>query len=451
MFSTGSTCTTFPPEKSTNGIKSALSCMAWVWVCCSSLVAQSDPYPIAWHAGSIHTVQLHPFGLPTAHPMIPLEGGRLTLSFDDFSPEYRTLELRIKHCTFDWYDSPDLHPADYLEGFPTLTFETIDASFNTKATFTHYAVSFPNALVRFTKSGNYIAEVYDAAEPDRPLVQQRFVVYEPLVDIEMYVHPSSIIRNKRTHQEVDLAVMHSSDRYPIYDAYDALQVVLLQNGRWETAVQGLEPQFVRGEEVTFNPTGPESFAGGNSWRFADLKSLRFASMGIERITDEGGRWHAYLEPDDPRPYAFLKAQNDLDGHFVISNELQDDATGSDYIWTHFTLKTFEERLQEDIYVYGAISNWSYPESHRMIWNPEARQYEASLFLKQGYYNYEYRVRPSLDRGKLDYFSLQDQPSSIAAIEGSHALADTPYMCVVYYWDLNGYDRVIGCASAKPQD
>jgi hypothetical protein len=451
MFSTGSTCTTFPRKKSFNGMKTAIAVMYYVWLGCSSLAAQSDPYPIVWHAGSIHTVQLHPFGLPNAHPMVPLEGGRLTLSFDDFSPEYRTLELRIKHCTFDWYDSPDLVSADYIEGFPTLSFETIEASFNTKTAYTHYSVSFPNALLRFTKSGNYIAEVYDGDQPERPLIQFRFVVYEPLVDVQMHVHPSSIIRNKRTHQEVDLAVLHSSDRYPIYDAYDALQVVLLQNGRWETAVMGLEPQFVRGEEVTFNATGTESFAGGNSWRFADLKSLRFASMGIERIVDEDGYWHAYLEPDEPRPYAFLKAQNDLDGHYVISNELQDDATGSDYLWTHFNLKTFEERLQEDVYIYGAISNWSYPESHRMIWNPEARQYEASLFLKQGYYNYEYRVRPALDRGKLDYFNLQDHPSNIAAIEGSHALADTPYMCVVYYWDLNGYDRVIGFATAKPQD
>ena len=136
---------------------------------------------------------------------------------------------------------------------------------------------------------------------------------------------------------------------------------------------------------------------------------------------------------------------------MISNELQDDATGSDYVWTHFSLQAFEERLQEDIYVYGALSNWSYPESHRMIWNPETRHYEASLLLKQGYYNYEYRVRPALDRGKLDYASLQAHPSNIAAIEGSHALADTPYMCLVYYWDLNGFDRIIGFASVKPNN
>ena len=451
MFSNNFTCTTFRFQKSISGMFLTFICTALLHVSCVSVFAQDAPYPMHLSAGSMHTVQLHPVGQPNAHPFIPLGGGRLTLSFDDFSPEYRTREVRLKHCTFDWYDSPDMGPSDFLAGFPTIAFETIETSFNTKTPFTHYAVTFPNDMVQFTKSGNYIAEVYDTSNPDRALIQERFVVYESLVDIEMRVVPSSIIRTKRTHQEVDLAILHSSDRYPIYDAYDALQVVLMQNGRWETSIQGMEPQFVRGEEVTFNPTGYESFAGGNTWRFADLKSLQFASLGLQRVVDEGTHWHAYLDPDEPRTYAFLKAQQDLDGHFVVSNELQDDATGSDYVWTHFSLQAFEERLQEDVYIYGALSNWSYPESHRMIWNPETGHYEAALLLKQGYYNYEYRVRPALDRGKLDYASLQAEPSNIAAIEGSHALADTPYMCLVYYWDMNGFDRVIGFASVKPNN
>lgn len=451
MFSNNLTSTAFRLLKSISGMFSTFVCTAVLLSLHAFTFCQNNPYPLQLSVGSIHTVQLHPFGQPNVHPIIPLEGGQLVLSFDDFSPEYRTLEVRLKHCTFDWYDSPDLLPSDYIAGFPSVAFEIIEASFNTKTSFTHYSTAFPNDMMQFTRSGNYIAEVYDTSNPERTLIQERFVVYESLIDVEMQVGPSSIIRNKRTHQEVDLFLQHSSDRYPIYDAYDALQVVLMQNGRWETALLGLEPQFVRSEEVTFNPTGAESFAGGNTWRFADLKSLQFASLGLQRIVDEGPHWHAYLDEDKPRTYAFLKAQQDLDGHFVISNELQDDATGSDYIWTHFSLQAFEERLQEDVYVYGALSDWSYPESHRMIWNPETRHYEASLLLKQGYYNYEYRIRPALDRGKLDYFSLQAQPSDITAIEGSHALADTPYMCLVYYWDLNGFDRVIGFASVKPNN
>ena len=151
------------------------------------------------------------------------------------------LEVRLKHCTFDWYDSPDLMPSDFLAGFPSVAFETVETSFNTKAPFTHYSTTFPNDMVQF--GGNYIAEVYDTSNPERALIQERFVVYESLVDVEMQVGPSSIIRNKRTHQEVDLAVLHSTDRYPIYDAYDALQVVLMQNGRWETAVKAWNPNL----------------------------------------------------------------------------------------------------------------------------------------------------------------------------------------------------------------
>ena len=319
MFSNNLTCTTFRLQKSISGMFLTFICTALLFVSCASVFAQDAPYPMHLSAGSMHTVQLHPVGQLNAHPFVPLGGGRLTLSFDDFSPEYRTLEVRLKHCTFDWYDSPDMGSSDFLAGFPTIAFEAIETSFNTKTPFTHYAVTFPNDMVQFTKSGNYIAEVYDTSNPDRALIQERFVVYESLVDIEMRVVPSSIIRTKRTHQEVDLAILHSSDSYPIYDAYDALQVVLMQNGRWETSIQGMEPQFVRGEEVTFNPTGSESFAGGNTWRFADLKSLQFASLGLQRVVDEGTHWHAYLDPDKPRTYAFLKAQQDLDGHFIVSN------------------------------------------------------------------------------------------------------------------------------------
>ena len=157
MFSTNSPCTTFLADKSFNGIFSGLFCT--LVLCLSQNIAftQSNPYPLHWSVGSIHTPLLHPMGQPTAHPIIALDRGQLLLSFDDFSPALRTLELRVKHCTFDWYDSPDLTPSDYIDGFPTLSFETIEASFNTKADFTHYAVAFPNALLRFSKSGNYIA------------------------------------------------------------------------------------------------------------------------------------------------------------------------------------------------------------------------------------------------------------------------------------------------------
>lgn len=414
----------------------------------SRFIAQAEPYPIAQTHIDFKSCKLHPTGIQNAHPFIPLVGGQLTLSFDDLSGTSRQLEMRWKHCTFDWYDSPDLIPSDYIAGFPFLTFESIENSFNTKVPYTHYHTQFPNDLMRFGKSGNYIVEVYDPHEPERVLISRRFVVFENLIDIEMYISESSVIRDKRTHQEVDITLIHYNDRYSIVDAYDALQTVVLQNGTWHHALYGMEPQFVRGEEVNYNPMDKESFAGGNSWRFADLKSLRFASLGIARIVDDGAQWRVLMDADEPRTYAVHQARQDLDGHFVIANDRQEDDTGSDYVWVDFTLKSNDERIGEDIYIYGEISDWLFPNSHRMIWDSKNRVYKATLNLKQGYYNYLYVTRPAVARDKNDFASLTEFPGNIMNLEGSHARADNPYQVIAYYWDFSGYDRVIGFQTRK---
>ena len=400
-------------------------------------------YPISFSSSEIRTVQLHPLGVDIAPAFAPLNGGRLELAFDDFSSYQRRLEVRWKHCTFDWFDSPDLDPSDYISGFTSGGFETIEASFNTKATYTHYRSSFPNDLMKFTLSGNYIVEVYDIDQPEIALIQRRFTLYETEVNIEARALESTIIRDKRTHQEVDFTVQHGESSYPLYDAYDALQCVVLQNGRWESAIGGIEPQFVRGSEVVYNPTDEQSFAGGNSWRFADLKSNQFAALGIEKIEESGAFWHVYLEEDDPRTFAFHKARRDIDGQFTIANDRQENTTGSDYVQVHFRLNAFEPLPGKEIYIFGGISDWDFKPTHRLIWNDISRQYEATLLLKQGYYNYLYLTRNAKALGKNNQKSLGQYPGDVGDIEGSHSREDNVYQVIAYYWDISGYDRVIG--------
>ena len=423
--------------------KKWLGVVVWTVFLGGSITGQELAYPISFTAEDIRTVQLHPFGVPTASPFAPLQGGSLELAFDDFSPYQRRLEIRWKHCTFDWFDSPDLDPSDWINGFTTGSFESIESSFNTKAAYIHYRTSFPNNLTEFALSGNYIVEVYDANRPDEALIQRRFTLYETAVTIEAQARESTVIRDKRTHQELDFTVKHGDSNYPLYDAYDALQCVALQNGRWESAISHIEPQFVRGNEVVYNPTNEQSFAGGNSWRFADLKSTQFAALGIQRIEETASFWHVYMEEDEPRTFAFHQARQDLDGHFTIANDRQENTTGSDYVQVHFSLKAFEPLAGKDIYIFGGISDWSLQPTHRMAWNQATRRYETTLLVKQGYYNYHYLTRDSKAAGQTSPESLQVSPGIIADIEGSHARADNVYQVLAYYWDMSGYDRVIG--------
>ncbi len=238
---------------------------------CTDAQGQSTPYPIAYAAENIHSVTLHPQGLQAELPFIALDDGILEFHFDDLSERFRTLEIRWQHCTFDWYSSPDLTASDCIQGFTSLSLDQVEASFNTRVGYTHFAAQFPNDLMRFEKSGNYILEVVDPSEPEIPLILRRFVVYESIVDIEMKVQEAKSIPLKRSHQELDFAITHSPDRFVIQDAYDALQTTLLQNGRWDAAISSLEPVFVKGEEVVFSQQGENAFEGGNSWRFVDLK------------------------------------------------------------------------------------------------------------------------------------------------------------------------------------
>ena len=409
---------------------------------------QDTPYPIAYAAESILSVTLHPQGLSAELPFIALDDGILKFQFDDLSERFRSLEMRWQHCTFDWYDSPDLTASDCIQGFTSLSLDQAESSFNTRVGYTHFAAQFPNDLMRFDKSGNYILEVVDPSEPDTPLILRRFVVYENLVDIEMTVQEAKSIPLKRSHQELDFAITHSPDRFVIQDAYDALQTTLLQNGRWDAAISSLEPVFVKGEEVVFSQQGENAFEGGNSWRFVDLKSLQFVSQGLDRIEDGRNHFHMHLEPDELRTYAYHQARRDLNGAYIISNERQDDHTGGDYVMAHFYLACFDPYPDRDVYVFGQCSDWMFPLTHRMTWDDTKRRYELALFLKQGYYNYTYLTRPSWAADRYDTEALTKGAGVTSTVEGSHAAADNTYQVIAYYWDDSGYDRVIGFQSGR---
>ena len=62
----------------------------------------------------------------------------------------------------------------------------------------------------------------------------------------------------------------------------------------------------------------------------------------------------------------------------------------------------------------------------MQWNPENKAYEASVFLKQGYYNYMYL----LDNGKN--------------IDGNFHETENEYIILVYHRPQGGrYDKLAG--------
>ena len=103
-----------------------------------------------------------------------------------------------------------------------------------------------------------------------------------------------------------------------------------------------------------------------------------------------------------------------------------DATESEYLWVHFTLQCKEELPDGAPHIWGQWSNGLPDSECKMEWNEGAKQYEASVYLKQGYYNYMY---------------LQENGNSP---DGNFFETENEYIILVYHRPQGGrYDRLVG--------
>ena len=56
----------------------------------------------------------------------------------------------------------------------------MEDSFGTKVNYTHYTIDLPQDDFFWTRSGNYVLEVFSPHDPEEILITRRFVVYEDL-------------------------------------------------------------------------------------------------------------------------------------------------------------------------------------------------------------------------------------------------------------------------------
>ena len=185
----------------------------------------------------------------------------------------------------------------------------------------------PSVDMVWTRSGNYCIEVFDPSYPDEVKIRKRFVVYEELCKIDGRVAEPIEVSQKRSHQEVLFSVFE--ENYSLIDPYSNLHVSVLQNGRWDNAISSIPPRFIKGKELDYSNVG-YVFPGGNSYRFADLKSLSFTARGIAGIRQGEMTFHHLLTPSERRTYKYHNTRPDINGRFVISNDRFDAHAGSDY-------------------------------------------------------------------------------------------------------------------------
>jgi hypothetical protein len=353
------------------------------------------------------------------------------LSFDDFNEDVADYFYTLTLCNADW-TLAELDELDYLEGFNREIITDYEFSFNTLKNYTHFKLKLPNDDIRWLVSGNYLLNVYEEKDEEEILViTRRFMVVEPIMTTSPRMVVPSIVSKYRTHQEIDFTVNHKG--LEINNPRKDLSAVVLQNGRWDNAISGLKPVYIKGYDLIFDFQDKVVFPAGKEFRYVDIRTFRYLNDKIVDIYRSDKYYDVMLFKEEPRVFKNFQTYNDLNGNFLIEHleERNPDLEG-EYASVFFSMGVSQEYFDSNIYVFGKITDWQLKEEFKLAYNPTVSAYVGRVLLKQGFYNYYYVEVPA-----------ESATYSHETIEGDWHETENKYTVLVYYRPFGErHDRLV---------
>lgn len=361
-------------------------------------------------------------------------GDSFQLQFDDLFGNDASYFYEIIHCDYNWNPS-DLQKREYLQGFDNQRIQESSSSFNTLQIYTHYKLSFPNATTQLKISGNYILKILN--EDKEVVFSRKFILYEDVVSVPIQVKRARTLSNLDSKQNVEFTI--KSNVINFQNPLKNIKTVLLQNGKFQTAITNIPPQYTIGNDLVYKYDTQTQFWAGNEFLYFDNKEIRVASNNISRIDSQKEIYNSYLFTNEARANSNYYNWQDVNGNFVVRKLFAENSDiEADYSWIYFSLSAPTFRSADgSIYVTGMFNNYALTQENKMEYISEKGIYEKAILIKQGFTNYEYlAVNPN---GTIDQEN---------AIDGNFYQTENEYTVLVYYREnTDRYDHVIGKGTA----
>ena len=359
----------------------------------------------------------------------------INIGFDRMSHEYRTLTYHVEHCEADWTTSQELFDIDWLSGFNDQPIEDYAASINTTQSYTHYWLQIPNERTQLKMSGNYRLNIIDD-DSGETVAEIRFMVVEPAANLGLAATTNTDIDTNREHQQVSMTLNYGQLNLTAPD--EQLYTVVMQNQQWDEAVINAKPdrQNYNGRELEWQHCRALIFSAGNEWRKFETLDVSHTTMGLASMRWDGVAFNAYPFADEARRNYLTDA--DADGAFIIRNSDNTEIeTTCDYVRVNYELHTPPFPADYDVIVSGPWATSQDPQAYTMFYDEADRCYRAAIWQKQGYYNYQYRLRKA------------DGTTKAAPTEGNFYQTGNSYQAYVYYkgtgertWRLVAFRQLI---------
>ena len=351
------------------------------------------------------------------------------LIFDDLNPNYTEYNLKLIHCNADWLPS-ELNDLEFLESHNEFEFYNYLYSINTKTPYIQYSVDLPVVKI----PGNYVLFVYEGSDREMPVLTRRLIAYDRRTPMKVRVTPPSDLKKRFTHHRINFKINYEGIKtdMPHLD----FKVILRQNKRWDNAITNLRPHQIdelnKILDFDFFDLNSE-FPAMKEFRYFDGRSHLFHGRRvIAHHKGEDGLVHLYVDTDKVRNGRGYLEWQDMNGGYFIENLHPGASEGEeDYFYVHFTLKP-DQVIPNPVYVTGGFCQWQMDSTNLLRFLPDKNVYVAKIFMKQGFYDYQYFTTGSDDPYEL---------------EGTSYEAGNEYEILLYKRNrMKNYDELVGYSS-----
>lgn len=379
----------------------------------------------------IQTVQFYLSGSSMTYPNLFIDGEAvLELRFDDIDSIQHSYLYTIEQYDALW-QTQNSDVSSYIEGFGSNSINDYELSVATSIPYRHYVLQIPNRDVKIKRSGNYLLKISDGSTGETVLTR-RFTVYDTKIDVNASLRMSHGLNTGSGSHE--LVISLGINRVELVDIFSDLQVVVVPNGVWHRAVSDIKPQFISGNTIKYEKT----ILPCNEFRTLNIKELSTNYSDIQDMFVANGIVHVQLPIDGFRADKPYRNSGDMNGlNHIEKFGAFDSNTESDYFYAHFTLASELPLLEGNVYLFGALTNYSFSPWNLMIYDIDKAAYETQILLKQGFHDYCYV-----------FVNNYDCSTDFKLIEGNYQQTNNDYLVFVYirnrgtgHSDLLGYTVV----------
>lgn len=401
------------------------------------LFAQREPDKI--YMPNIHSIKLFTTGNQSGYAIITLGAiMNLELDFDDLDANVKNYNYTYQLCNADWQPA-EVSTFDYIQGFSQGRLGQYRNSAIAKVRYTHYQALLPEKSCMPKLSGNYLLKVYLNGDTSKLAFTKRLLVLDNIVPIAANIQQPFNSQLFQTHQKVQFTIDKS--KLNVFNTTQQLKVVVLQNYRWDIAVTGIQPLFMRGNSYEYNGEQDCTFPAGRDFRWADLRSFHFLSERVDSIDKYSNPVTLYLLADGERNQMRYIYRRSLGGFYEISStDVNNPWWQGDYANVQFSFVPagHQPYPNKDVYIIGEMTGYQIDDSTKLNYNAEKGVYEKSLLLKEGYYNYTYVTKDT---------KTKNAKTSMAQTDGNYWQSENNYLILVYYRSFSDRaDRLVGATS-----